>query len=271
MTTPDDLPKPWSDEDRLAALNLYFKIPANKVSKNNEVIRKVAAQMNRRPNTLALKIKDFARLDPLGQPNTFSDPARRDRELWDKFHTHPQEYAVESELALHNLFVTDSNVDVEIDAGEKLRLSSCDFSSSSANTESLSTVRTRLGQQFFRQTVLNAYEMKCCISGVNVPRLLIASHIKPWGQFPEHRLDPANGLCLSSLHDAAFDSGLLTLDGEFRVVLSPRLAAFFPNPALELNFLQHEGRRIFMPSRFAPSSEFLAFHRHSIFQSRTKE
>jgi putative restriction endonuclease len=59
--------------------------------------------------------------------------------------------------------------------------------------------------------------VRCCISGINVPRLLVASHIKPWSEFPEERLDPRNGLCLSSIHDAAFDAGLITLDKKLSV------------------------------------------------------
>ncbi len=84
-------------------------------------------------------------------------------------------------------------------------------------TEMQAAVKVRRGQQFFRQTVLNSYDVRCCISGINVPRLLMASHIKPWGKFPAERLNPRNGLCLSTLHDAAFDGGLITLDKNLKV------------------------------------------------------
>jgi hypothetical protein len=60
-------------------------------------------------------------------------------------------------------------------------------------TETVASVRVRRGQQFFRQTVLNSYGVRCCISGINVPRLLIASHIKPSRDFPKERLDPLPG------------------------------------------------------------------------------
>jgi len=127
-------------------------------------------------------------------------------------------------------------------------------------------VRVRRGQQFFRQTVLNAYGVRCCISGINVPRLLVASHIKPWRDFPKERLDPRNGLCLSSLHDAAFDAGLITLDKKLKVVLSSRLRSFFPQPTLEQNFIPFEGNSIRLPEKLTePSAEFLSFHRRKIF------
>lgn len=118
-------------------------------------------------------------------------------------------------------------------------------------TEAAATVRLRRGQQFFRQAVLTAYGVRCCISGINVPPLLVASHIKPWGKFPAERQNPRNGLCLSALHDAAFDAGLITLDEAFRVVLSGKLRRYFPQPALEQNFVPFEGRPIRLPEKLA--------------------
>jgi putative restriction endonuclease len=128
-------------------------------------------------------------------------------------------------------------------------------------------IKLRRGQQFFRQSILNAYGVRCCISGISVPRLLVASHIRPWSAFPDDRLNLRNGLCLSSLHDAAFDSGLITLDEKLRVMLSPRLKKHFPQPALEQNFAPYEAISIRLPDMFAePSAEFLRHHRELVFK-----
>ena len=141
------------------------------------------------------------------------------------------------------------------------------LSSPSGPTERTAMARIRRGQQFFRQTVLNCYGVRCCISGINVPHLLVASHIKPWRSFPKHRLDPRNGLCLSTLHDAAFDAGLITLDDNLAVVLSARLKGYLPSKSLEHNFSQFEGRSIRLPDKIAePNPAFLRFHRTKIFQ-----
>jgi putative restriction endonuclease len=116
------------------------------------------------------------------------------------------------------------------------------------------------------KSILNAYGDSCCITGIRVPRLLAASHIKPWGKFPAHRLAPRNDLCLSTLPDAAFDSGLITVDHEFKVVLSERLKGYFPQPALEQNFVPYAGKPIQMPDKLAePAAEFLEYHRETIF------
>jgi len=69
------------------------------------------------------------------------------------------------------------------------------------------------------------------------------------------------------LHDAAFDAGLITLDEAFRVVLSGKLRRYFPQSALEQNFVPFEGRPICLPEKLAePDGEFLRYHREAVFQ-----
>jgi putative restriction endonuclease len=96
-------------------------------------------------------------------------------------------------------------------------------------------VRTMQG--VFRKVVLAAYNSRCCITGNPVDELLVASHILPWSDFPEHRLNPQNGLCLAAHSDRAFDRCLITFDGEMRLVLSPILKRYLPNPAIESEFV----------------------------------
>lgn len=47
-----------------------------------------------------------------------------------------------------------------------------------------------------------------CVSGVSDARFLVASHIVAWKEDASIRLNPANGLCLSTIHDKAFDNHL---------------------------------------------------------------
>ena len=84
-------------------------------------------------------------------------------------------------------------------------------------------VQVRVNQSFFRRAVLASYQGRCCMSGVNHPRLLVASHIVPWSQDVANRLNPRNGLCLSALHDRAFDSGLISLNNDYQVIISDKL------------------------------------------------
>lgn len=260
----------WTREHALIALNLYGKLPFGKFDKGNSVIIDVASRMGRTPSSLAMKLSNLASLDPVQRARGIkglSGASKQDREMWNEFHSNRNDLGPESEQLLHDLFTDDDNREVDFLERDKVRLEpSLKLTPPLGPTESIASVRVRRGQQFFRQTVLNSYGVRCCISGINVPRLLVASHIKPWRDFPNERLDPRNGLCLSSLHDAAFDAGLITLDGRLHVLLSNRLKSFLPQSTLEQNFLPFEGKLIRLPEKLTePSNEFLSFHRRKIF------
>jgi len=188
---------------------------------------------------------------------------KQDKTMWAEFNSNLTVLGEQSEQMLHDLFTHDETKEVDFLTRSKVRLVA-----PTGPTETQATVKVRRGQQFFRQSVLTAYDVRCCISGINVPDLLIASHIKPWGKFPDDRLNPRNGLCLSTLHDAAFDDGLITLDEKLSVVLSKRLKSFFPQITLEQNFVPFENKPIRLPDKLAePDPEFLHYHRQEIFQS----
>ncbi len=262
----------WTREHRLIALNLYFKIPFGKMHARNPVIIETAKKLGRSPNSLAIKLCNFASFDPVLRARGIAGmrgAANEDRSLWQEFQTHLSTLAPASEQLLHDLFTKDDDREVDFFRSDKVRLepSNHKLNAPTGPTEVGSTVKARRGQQFFRQAILNAYNVRCCISGINVPRLLVASHIRPWGEFPDDRLKPSNGLCLSSIHDAAFDSGLITLDEQLKVVLSKRLKSYFPQPTLEYNFAPFAGQSIRLPEQLAePNVEFLAYHRESVFQ-----
>jgi putative restriction endonuclease len=260
----------WTREHELIALNLYGKLLFGQFHHNNPLIMDVASKMGRTPSSLAMKLSNLASLDPVQRARGIkglSGASQQDREMWNEFQSDINDLGPQSEQLLHDLFTTDNDREVDFLERDKVRLEpSANLNPPTGSTEATASIRVRRGQQFFRQTVLNAYGVRCCISGINVPQLLVASHIKPWRDFPNERLDPRNGLCLSSLHDAAFDAGLITLDKKLRVVLSSHLRSFFPQPTLEQNFIPFAGKSIRLPEKLTePSAEFLSFHRRKIF------
>ena len=259
----------WTREHFLIALNLYNKLPFGKLHKGNPLIIDVAGRMGRTASSLAMKLCNFASLDPVLQArgvHGLSGATRHDLAMWSDFHEHTATLGAESEQLLHDLFTSDDTREVDFLESEVPQLQPS-LTPPTGPTESSATVKIRRGQHFFRQTILRAYDIKCCISGINIPRLLVASHIKPWRDFPDQRLDARNGLCLSSLHDAAFDSGLITLDEQHRVVLSRRLRDYFAEPAVGQNFAPYEGKPIRLPSKLSePDQGFIAYHRQSIFR-----
>lgn len=104
------------------------------------------------------------------------------------------------------------------------------------------------------------------MSGVTNSRLLTASHIMPWKESPKNRLNPKNGLCLSALHDRAFDKGLITVKPDGTIHVSHTIIERASESA-QTSLLAHlDGTRIILPEKFLPDPEFLNWHNHNLFQ-----
>ena len=87
-------------------------------------------------------------------------------------------------------------------------------------TEKSALVQSRIGQGLFRDNLLIYWEKRCAVTGLDLPKLLCASHIKPWRDSNNvERLDFYNGLLLGPAYDAAFDKGFITFgkNGEIQV------------------------------------------------------
>lgn len=109
------------------------------------------------------------------------------------------------------------------------------------STEAERLVVQRVGQDIFRTALMDYWGGACAVLGVTEPRLLRASHIKPWADCSSdaERLDVYNGLLLSAHLDAAFDAFLVSFDDDGRILISPALrepdrAAFGIHPDLRL-------------------------------------
>lgn len=112
--------------------------------------------------------------------------------------------------------------------------------------------------------LLEIYDSKCCLTGIDVPEVLRASHIIPWAEKKNTRLNPENGLCLSATYDAAFDRHLISFDEEYRLILSPALKENYTSEAFNTHFGAYEGKQITLPARFIPSQEYLQYHRREL-------
>lgn len=117
--------------------------------------------------------------------------------------------------------------------------------------------RTRLGQSYFRRMVLANYGGKCCVTGLDVPQTLRASHIVAWKLDKSNRMNPENGLCLSATYDAAFDKYLISFDDDYRMILSKSIKEYFTNDVSREYFEKYEGKKITLPSQYMPSKKLL--------------
>jgi len=90
------------------------------------------------------------------------------------------------------------------------------------NTEVLRTVRQRVGQQAYRQAMLDYWGGSCAVTGLALPQALRASHAKPWAECATdaERLDVYNGFLLSANLDALFDNFLISFTDEGKLLVA---------------------------------------------------
>ncbi len=205
-----------------------------------------------------MKLGNIASLDPAitstGRAGLRGTSAN-DRAMWDEMHSDWERFAVESGRAMREagaIAETRDRTDHDQDNGYVGR-----------DREVWTTAR--IGQSFFRAAVLSAYNERCCITGLSIPALLVASHIVPWSHDDSNRVNPRNGLLLSALHDKAFDNGLLTIDDDMTVRVSSEHTAS-DDEFFSMSVEAYNGRQIHLPEKFRPDQEFLAYHRERIFQ-----
>ena len=94
----------------------------------------------------------------------------------------------------------------------------------------------------------------------------VGSHIKPWAEDKSNRLNPHNGICLNSIHDRAFDRGLITIDKGYKIIVSSRLKDYYSSKFIDDIFKKYAGHKIAIPKKFEPSLEFLQYHNDVIFK-----
>lgn len=195
MATRDN----WSREEHILAFNLYSQIPFGTIHERNPKIQELAKLIGRRVGAVSRKLANFSRLDPFLQQRGIkglTHGAKGEEEVWNEFAKHPETLAFASE----KLRADREGKSVEAIA----QIETDDLPPPGKERDAI--VRVRVNQSFFRRRVLSAYNFRCCVTGLSVRSLLVASHIIPWAVDPKNRLNPRKGLCLNALHDRAFDA-----------------------------------------------------------------
>lgn len=128
--------------------------------------------------------------------------------------------------------------------------------------EAVRLMKTRVNQAAFREIILDIYENTCCITGIDLPQVNRASHIIPWSVSKPTRMDPRNGLCLSATYDAAFDRNLISLDDDYRLLISRDIKDHYCSLAAKSYFLNRGGEQIQLPKRLKPRLDYLEQHRN---------
>jgi len=250
--------KKWTRDELMIALGLYCKLPFGQFHSRNPLIIEVAEEMGRAANSVAMKLSNLASLDPViteSGRKGLQGASALDREVWAEFSEDTEEKMPEAEDALQAV-LSGAKEQTEI------------LPIAYEEDDHFAKTKVRKGQNLFRDAVLSAYDGRCCVTGMTDHRFLIASHIRPWRKDKENRLNPRNGLCLSLMVDKAFDLGLITFSGDFRLVISDEIKEQSDNDHVAETFLKREGSLMTMPNKFSPDEKFLSWHRENYFVGR---
>lgn len=246
----------WTIVELKLALALYCQLPFGKMHSRNQDVIRLAEKIGRTPSAVAMKLVNLASLDPEivnSGRSGLGNASALDRQVWERF---------------------QNNWDGEISSVADQLVAITDIKSEELNTElplSIDTTRraeveVRKKQYIFRRMVLSSYVSVCCMSGLSEPRLLVASHIMPWNRSNENRLNPKNGLCLSVLHDKAYDRGLLTVLPDYSIVVSSEISKLRDDKFIQETLISCHGKQITMPEKFHPDPNYLTWHNENIFK-----
>ncbi len=242
----------WTRDELILAINLYSKLEFGKMHSRNPKVSELSKLINRTPGAVAFKLVNFASLDPNLKQRGIKGAdhgGNLDKEIWTEFYNDWDTTFEASEKLLAKFKHTTV---------EKLyNIDTTDINAKGIEKQRL--IKTRVNQYRFRELVMTNYNSRCCITGIQQPELLIASHITSWSRFENNRLNPMNGLCLNALHDKAFDNGLITISAkDYSVCISSKLKK--GNKNIEHFFFSYEGQKINLPKKFLPDIEFLKIH-----------
>jgi putative restriction endonuclease len=249
----------WTREELIIAFNLYCKIPFGTIHIRNPKIISLAKILGRTPSAVSWKLANFARLDPSLQDRNIagaSHGSKLDVEVWEEFVGDWDRLAFESE----RLLAGKTGKQVE----DITEIETVDLPKAGKERETI--VKVRVNQNFFRKAVLAAYDFKCCVTGLELPELLNASHIIPWSKDEANRINPRNGLCLNAIHDRAFDRGLLTITPDLTIKISKSVEKRKVSDAIQDFLLRYDGLEINKPTRFFPDVKFLKYHNTNVFR-----
>lgn len=252
----------WSKAELIIVFNLYLKLPFGKLHKYNPEVIKMANLIDRSVNSIAIRLTNFAACDPYHQKRGIKGMIggiKQCQPIWHEFSQNKDALIFESEQIL----AEKENQTIE-SKFEELFLDINDLKGESK----LRTVKTRVNQNVFRQIVLANYSYKCAISGIDIPELLVASHIIPWSKNEAERLNPENGICLSALYDQAFDKGLIGFNEKYEILISSILKKKNDTPYYARYFLHLEKSSIDIPKKYSPKKDFLQYHLDVIFDKQ---
>jgi putative restriction endonuclease len=221
------------------------------MSQTNRDIIELARLIDRTPGSVTFKLVNFASLDPRLTQKGMVNASKLDKEVWQEYMHNWDEVFFEGEKILAKRKHTTI---------EKLYNINLDDYKEKEGREVERLVKVRVNQETFRGAVLTNFNNQCCITGIGIIELIVASHIAPWSRDSTNRLNPQNGLALNMLHDKAFDKHLITITEDLKIKISSRFYKYKDVISIKQNFIDYDGKSLIAPKKFYPDAEFLRMH-----------
>ncbi|QDK83247.1 hypothetical protein EXU85_33465 [Spirosoma sp. KCTC 42546] len=243
----------WTRKQLLAVFNLYLKLPPGKLDPSNKEVINFASLIGKSASSAAMRLNNFAFVDPYNKQHGtigLQEGSMQIQSIWNEFIANQEDLIYESESIIADyqhktLEETNSDFDFQV--------------SDLKGEYKIRSIKTRVNQNVFRKMVLKTYANRCAISGLNQPELLIAGHIVPWSINKEERLNPENGICLSYLYDRAYETGLICIDTDYKVLISKQLKEEISKDFFQRFFGHFEHQSILVPKTYQPKKEFLEY------------
>lgn len=244
----------WTQDEFIVVFNLYLKLPFGKMDSRTPEVIEMANLIGRTPSAIAMRLVNFASVDPFHQNRGIKGlegGKKQCKPIFEKYINDKENLMYESEKILASL----EGKEIE----EKYKEDLFDITEYEGKTKER-VVKTRVNQNLFRRIILSNYNTKCAISEIDIPTLLVASHIKPWSVDEDNRLNPSNGICLNNLYDKAFDKGLIGIDSNYSIIFSEELKSEYKKDYFKKYFKPIEEKKLALPERFLPEISFLEYH-----------
>lgn len=104
-------------------------------------------------------------------------------------------------------------------------------------------------QSKFRERVVDAYGRRCALTNLPEIQLIDAAHIVAVCDDESSMYNISNGICMSKIHHAAFDSLLIGIDPDYQIHVSDAILDTSDGPMLEHGIKALHGKKIRLPNR----------------------
>ena len=264
----------------MMAFALYIVLKPRECDDKGLDVQRLASFLHRTPSSVVLKIWNIAAYDANRKARGrvgMKHGSKLDSQVWQWYAEDPDTFMEQClNLLRHALLQADANnfnpAPLASDRYSPLETATTLLVAERTPTgeERPITTLQRVNQSYFRNSLLQNYHSTCCITGMQIPKLLIASHIKPWkASSAVEKTAASNGLLLNAFHDRAFDQGLISIDDDYRIMVNhDKVRHSDINDKWLYNF---EGREISLPTISQPSHEFIEYHHKHIFLADAAE